>query len=261
MVTHSNPILTKINASIGQLIFNKPEVHNAFDDYFIQSFASSLQALIANSSVSIIMISANGDNFSSGADLHWMANMAQMSNEDNIKDAKLFANLLYNLYNCIKPTICLVQGKAFGGALGIIACCDIAFATTEAIFSFSEVKLGLIPAVISPFIIKSIGSRTAKNLFITGSTFNATQAKAYGLITDVSLPSSLVEDAFDLAQQILKNAPKAVQEAKHLIHTIADKPINIEMINYCANKLAHIRKSTEAQKGIYAFLNKTKPIW
>ena len=184
------------------------------------------------------MLKANGKHFSAGADLAWMQQMAQFSEEENLEDAMVLAKLMYTLNQSPKPTIAMVQGAAFGGGAGLVAACDIAIAATTARFCFSEVKLGLIPAVISPYVVKAIGERDAKALFMSAEIFDAAKALALNLVQHCCPEEHLLEFTLNYAQQISNNAPKQCAPAKKLAAHVADKTIDEELVYYTASLIA-----------------------
>lgn len=254
-------LLTEIQDKICLLTINRVSKHNAFDNILLAQMQKQLDAAIANPEVRVIVLKANGKHFSAGADLAWMQSMAEFSEEENLKDTMVLGNLMYSLNQSPKPTIAMVQGFAFGGGAGLAAACDIAIASASARFCFSEVKLGLIPAVISPYVVKAIGERVAKMLFMSAETFDAARAMSLNLVQHCVPEDELLEFTLKYAKQISNNAPEAVKISKQLAHHVADKKINEELVHYTASLIAHKRVSTEGQQGLKAFLNKETPNW
>lgn len=254
-------IVEKINVIV-MLILNRPEVHNAIDDELIELMISALETIQKDDEIRVVILKANGKSFSAGADVNWMQKMLNYTKEENLNDSQRLATLMNKLYHLNKPTIALVQGAAFGGALGLIACCDIAIAADIATFCLSEVKLGLIPAVISPYVIQAIGVKGFSRYAITAEVFDAATAKELGLINEVVISTTeLTHKAEEIITAILKNSPKAIAAVKSLLHTVHQKPLDETMIQYTAEQIAAIRISNEAQEGLMAFLEKRKPKW
>ncbi len=243
------------------ITLNRTSKHNAFDDQLLKALQRALDEAIEDPQVRCIILKANGKHFSAGADMAWMQRMTLFSEEENIADAMVLAKLMNTLYASPKPTIAIIQGVAFGGGAGLAAACDIAIAADNARFCFSEVKLGLIPAVISPYVIKAIGERAAKALFMSAEIFDAAKAKALGLVQHCVAENKLVDFGLDEAHKISKLAPVAVQEAKQLVEKIADENISPQLMAYTAELIAKKRVSEEGQKGLTAFLNKETPDW
>jgi len=190
-MSEKNLIIEKTANGLGKITLNRIEVHNAFDDKYIEQLTLAIKKLEQDSSVQIIVLAAAGKSFSAGADLNWMKRSANYNQEQNYQDAMQLAQLMHTLYSCKKLTLAIVQGNAFGGGVGLIACCDIVLASEQAKFCFSEVKLGLIPAVISPYIIKTIGARHSRRYFASGELFDATKAKQIQLIHEVFASNEL----------------------------------------------------------------------
>lgn len=246
---------------VASVILNRPEVHNAFDDKLIADILAVLDDLNANDAVRVVVLRSNGKSFSAGADLGWMKRMAQYSFEDNFKDAGELARLMHTLNNLNKPTIALVQGAAYGGAVGLAACCDICIATEKARFCLSEVKIGLSPAVISPFVVAAMGERAARRYFLTAEVFNGEQAVEMGL-AHLHVAQDEMESALeDMTQKLLANSPQSVRRTKELIARVAKGPIDQEMIEYTQRLIAEIRVSEEGQEGLSAFFEKRAPGW
>lgn len=246
---------------VANLILNRPEVHNAFDDQMIAELIRVLDQLAADDKVKVLTLSARGKNFSAGADLNWMRSMAQKNYQQNLDDANELAALMHKLDQFPKPTIALVQGAAFGGAVGLVACCDMALAEQGASFCLSEVKIGLIPAVISPYVMRALGERQCRRYFLTAERFSADSALAMGLLHQVVAAGELESQSETLINSLLQNSPAAVTSAKQLIQHIYQRPINAELIADTTAAIASIRVSAEGQEGLTAFLEKRKPGW
>lgn len=246
---------------VATLTLNRPEVHNAFDDELIKQLILALEKLENNSKVRILVLRSQGKSFSAGADLNWMQRMADYDEIQNYDDAMQLAVLMQKLNEFIKPTIAVIQGSAFGGAVGLVACCDIAIASLSAKFSLSEVRLGLIPAVISPYVLNAIGERAARRYFLSAEIFDAQQACRLGLVHEV-VDSDELENIPDLLiNQLLKAGPKAQEKAKKLIFQVVGKEIDQELISKTATLISEIRATEEGKEGIAAFLEKRPPDW
>lgn len=256
-----NDLLCDIQDTICHLTINRVEKSNAFDDVLLSQMQQQLDAAIANPQVRVLIIKAQGKHFSAGADLDWMQRMAQLTEQENLDDARILGNLMYSLYHCPKPTIAMVQGCAFGGGAGLVAACDIAIAAHSARFCFSETKLGLIPAVISPYVVNAVGSRNASMLFMSAEIFTAQRALEFGLIQHCVADEELSGFTLNYASQIANNAPLAVLSAKQLTREIASRKIDQELMQHTASLIAKQRVSAEGQKGLKAFLMKKTPNW
>ncbi len=254
-------LLTDISGGRATLTLNRPDVHNAFDDALINRLTSELQALDSNPDVRAVVLASLGKSFSAGADLKWMQRMADYSEAENLTDAEALADLMTTLNGLSKPTIARIQGAAFGGGVGLIACCDMAIASKEARFTISEVKLGLIPAAISPYVVAAIGERQARRHVLSAERFDATEAHRIGLVHFVVAPEDLDAAVDDLVQAICSNGPDAVAEAKNLIALVARRPVDDALIAETASRIARIRVSGEGREGLAAFLEKRKPGW
>lgn len=256
-----NNVIVEKNGSIARIILNRPDVHNAFDEALITHLTDVLKKMEADETVKIVVISANGKSFSAGADFHWMKKMASYTYEQNLQDAKALALLMKTLKYLNKPTIAVAQGSAFGGGVGLLACCDIAIAATDAVFALSEVKIGLIPAVISPYVISMIGERAARRYFLTGEKMDAHEAARLGLVTTV-VPGSELESMLEhFIEQILNNSPAAVVAAKNLLNRVTKNPYDDAHEEKNIVAIAEIRVSKEGQEGLNAFLEKRLPQW
>lgn len=249
----------RIEERIATVTLNRPERHNAFDDKVIAELTEALRAVDADSGARLLVLAAAGKSFSAGADLDWMRRMATYAEAENLADAKRLAALLQTLNFMAKPTIAAVQGAALGGGVGLIAACDIVVARPEAAFGLTEVRLGLIPAVISPYVAQAIGERAARRYFLTGERFDAKTALALGLVTEISedLPASVAR----FAEMLLAGGPEALAAAKKLIRRVGRGTINAAMIDDTAERIARTRSGPEAREGIAAFFEKRKPSW
>ncbi len=240
---------------------NRPDVLNAFDDELIASLIGQLEGLGNDDAVRVVVLTGAGKSFSAGGDLNWMQRTASYSEDENLADAAALARLMNALHGLSKPTIARVQGDAYGGGVGLIACCDIAVAVETARFSLSEVKLGLIPAVISPYVIAAIGERQAGRYMLSAEPFDAAEAKRIGLIHEVAAPDALDAAVNGIVESLLANGPKAMAEVKALIRAVAGRPIEASLNADTAGRIARIRASEEGREGVAAFLEKRKPGW
>lgn len=246
---------------VARLTLNRPDVHNAFNDALISRLTECLRRLERDPKVRVVTLAGNGKSFSAGADLNWMQRTAGYSESENVRDAHALARLMETLNRLAKPTLALVHGSAFGGGVGLVACCDIAIAVEEAAFALSEVKLGLIPAVIAPYVIAAIGERAARRYFLTAERFSAEEARRLGLVHRVVAPDRLEDAAHRMLAALLQGGPVAHAEAKDLIFTIADRPRDTKLNEETAHRIARVRAGEEAKEGIAAFLEKRKPRW
>lgn len=254
-------LIYEIQDHVCFITLNRESKHNAFDDKLLAEMQSQFNQAIHNPQVRVIVLKANGKHFSAGADLTWMQRMAHFSEAENVKDALVLARLMFTINQCPKPTIAMIQGCAYGGGAGLAAACDIVIASTTARFCFSEVKLGIIPAVISPYVVKAIGERSAKVLFMSAEVFDAQRAMALNLVHHCEPEDSLLEYTLNYARQISNNAPESVIASKKLAAYVTNKTIDDNLGYYTATLIAQKRVSTEGQKGLNAFLNKETPNW
>jgi methylglutaconyl-CoA hydratase len=242
------------------LTLDRPQLHNAFDDTLIVELIKVLALYKANPQSRLLVLRANGKSFSAGADLNWMQRVAQYSQAENKADAENLAELMFSLYHFPHPTLAVVQGAAFGGGVGLVSCCDIAVASDKASFCLSEVKLGLVPAVISPYVIAAIGTRQAQRYFLSAERFDAQTAYHLGLVQKPCTPEELDNQVTDLINSLLSNAPVALTACKQLIHRV-DASINPELRDYTTSLIAQLRVSPEGQEGLAAFLEKRPAGW
>lgn len=257
----SPPLLIESTGPIARLRLNRPELHNAFDAGLIGELTAALDALAADATVRLVVLEAAGASFSAGADLNWMRGMAQASEADNRDDALALARLMRTLDELPKPTIARVQGAAFGGGVGLVTCCDIAIGVPEAKFGLTESKLGLLPAVISPYIIAAIGSRQARRWFASAESFGADLALQIGLLHQVVAAEQLDTAVQRQVDLLLKAGPVATATAKALVRNVASRIDRDALDAANAALIARLRVSPEGQEGIGAFLDKRSPAW
>lgn len=246
---------------VATVTIKRPEKHNAFDDVVIAKLRDAFDSLAARSDVRVVVLGSEGKSFSAGADLGWMQRMVEYDYGHNMKDAELLAAMLAALHDLPQPTIARIQGAAFGGAVGLVSCCDMAIASEQASFCLSEVKIGLIPATISPYVIKAIGERACKRYFVTAERFSAAEAHRLGLVSEVVSPEQLDARIDALVATLLNNGPVAVREAKDLAISFAGKEISAALIADSCARIAHSRVSEEGQEGLAAFFEKRSANW
>jgi methylglutaconyl-CoA hydratase len=257
-----NSVLVKVDADgIATVILNRPELHNAIDERLIALLGARLAKLDADPAVRVVVLAGSGRSFCAGADLNWMKRMAKYSAKDNLRDARGLTAMLNVLSNLSKPTVARVHGPAYGGGAGIVACCDIAIASREAAFAFSEVRLGLIPAAISPYVVDAVGQRAARRYFLTGERFDAAEAFRIGLVHDIVEEGALNERIGHVLFDLFKGGPHALAAAKDLVRAVARAPLDDAMLDDTARRIAAIRSSAEGREGVSAFLEKRDPKW
>lgn len=254
-------VLIEKDGAIATLWLNRPDLHNAFDDALIAEVTQAIDALAGDASARVVIVAGKGKSFSAGADLAWMKRMAGYSREQNEADANRLAEMLHKLKTMPKPTIAAVQGAAMGGGVGLCAACDIGIAASDAVFALSEAKLGLIPAVISPYVIEAIGARAARRYMLTAERFDAVAAERLGLVSAVVAPDQLMTEARRVADILLQNGPQAVREAKLLVAHVSERPNDASLRAETARRIARLRATDEGREGVAAFLEKRKPGW
>lgn len=256
------PILLDIDArGIATVTMNRPEAHNAFDDALIGTLAEAVADLGGNAKVRVILLKGAGKNFSAGADLKWMRRMSEAPRPESIADAKRLATMLRVIDRVAKPTVAVVQGAAMGGGVGLAAVCDVVIAADNAVFSLSEVRLGLIPATIGPYVVAAIGARQARRYFLTAERFTAEDARRIGLVHEVAAAADLDAVAGRVVDALLGNGPVAVAGAKTLVRDVAGRAVDEAVMDDTAGRIADIRASAEGKEGVAAFLEKRKPNW
>lgn len=257
----SQPLSLQREGAVARLRLERPEVHNAFDDGLVAALTRTLESLTDARDVRVLVLEGAGASFSAGADLHWMRGMAAAGEAENREDALALARLMRTLDAMPMPTIARVHGAAFGGGVGLVACCDIAIGTPDAKFGLTESRLGLLPAVISPYVIAAIGARQARRYFATAEIFDATEALRMGLLHQV-VPTSDLDAAVQRQLDLLaKAAPLAAAQAKSLVRRVAAGGDGASMDVANAELIARLRVSPEGQEGLSAFLGKRKPAW
>ena len=255
------PLIVTHDNGVARVTLDRPEVRNAFDDTLIAALHDALDALDQNDSVRAVVLAGAGTHFSAGADLTWMQRMAAADWESNLRDSAALGALMHRLDTLAPPTIARVQGAATGGGLGLVACCDIAVASERALFALPEVKLGLIPAAIAPYVVNAIGPRAARRYVLTGERFDAATAQALDLVHEV-VPESDLDGRVDaLLAELRGNGPEAMRAAKALLRRVGPGAPDAETRQATAHAIAERRASPEGREGIAAFLNKRTPGW
>ncbi|ATE61584.1 enoyl-CoA hydratase/isomerase family protein [Thauera sinica] len=247
--------------AVATIWMNRPDVFNAFNERLIADLGAACRALDADATARIVVLAGRGRHFSAGADLNWMQRASGYGEAENLADARSFAGMLQALSGMSKPTIARVQGAALGGGTGLAAACDMVVASDDAQFSTSEVRFGIIPAVISPYVLRAIGPRHALRYFQTGEKFRADQARAIGLVSEVVSRDELDAGVAALVEPLLAGGPLAQQAAKQLIAAVCGRPIDAAVAEETATRIARQRATGEAKEGIAAFLQKRPPAW
>jgi len=258
----STPLYIVDDRGVATVTLSQPEIHNAFDDAVIATLSEAFAGIAADRRVKAMVLASTGKSFSAGADLNWMRRMASYNVEQNNADASKLAEMLRRLNTLPVVTIARVQGAAFGGGVGLVSCCDIAVAAPEASFCLSEVKIGLIPATISPYVINAIGERAARRYFTTAEVISADKALELGLVSErVDSAEQLDEAVEQILKSVLRNGPDAMAAAKSLVLDYANRQIDDALIADSSRRIAETRVSSEGQEGLTAFLEKRRPNW
>ena len=253
--------LEKDPRGFATLWLNRPEKNNAFNAEMIRELILALDLIAADKTLRFLLLRGRGRHFSAGADLAWMQASAKLDYNANLNDARELAELMYNL-NALKiPTLAVVQGAAFGGAVGLVSCCDMAIGTDDALFSLSEVRIGLAPAVISPFVVQALGERAARRYALTAERFSGNRARELGLLAEAYPAAELDAQVEAWVANLLLNSPQAMQASKDLLREVASGVLSPPLRRYTENAIARIRVSPEGQEGLNAFLEKRTPAW
>lgn len=253
-------ILYEKKENVAYVMLNRPEVHNAFNDKMINELIEVFDDLKTQDDIRVVVLTGNGKSFCAGADLNWMRRVKDYKYEDNLQESLALSEMFYKMYSLPKPTIALVNGVAIGGGTGLVAVCDVAVAASRAKFSFSEVKLGLVPACISPYVVKKCGEGRCREFFLTGERLTAEKACHAGLVNFVA-PSEEIDNVIEnLVKQLLSSGPAAIAMCKELLSSIPELSLE-EAGKYTAEVIAKLRISDEGQEGMNAFLEKRKPKW
>ncbi|RZT38571.1 enoyl-CoA hydratase/isomerase family protein [Cupriavidus agavae] len=246
---------------LATITLNRPEVRNAFNETVIAELTGAFRALGDTPEVRAIVLTGNGPAFCAGADLNWMKKMAGYSDDENRADALTLAQMLHTVWSCPKPVIARVQGDTYAGGMGLVAACDIAVAVESAHFCLSEARLGLLPATISPYVIRAMGEQASRRYFITAERFDAAEALRLGFVHAVTTPQALDEKVAEIAATLIGNSPNAVRESKRLVQEVSGREIDGDLLADTANRIAAIRASEEGKEGVRSFLEKRAAAW
>ena len=251
----------QVDGAVATITLTQPDIRNAFSDEVIAEITAAFRTAGERPDVRAIVLAAQGPAFCAGANLNWMRRMADYTREENIQDAGLLAEMLRVIYECPKPTIARVQGDVYAGGVGLVACCDIAISADTVHYCLSETKIGLIPATISPYVIRAMGARAAHRYFLTAERFNAAEALRIGFVHEVVAHDQLDAKVGEVLKALLGASPNAVQAAKKLVQDVAEREINAQLIAETVEGIADIRASEEGREGVQSFLAKRKPSW
>lgn len=256
---------TTLNVAVARHVatvtLNRPDVRNAFNEAVIAELTGAFRALGSTADVRAIVLAGNGPAFCAGADLNWMKAMAGYSDDENRADALALARMLHTIWSCPKPVIARIHGDTYAGGVGLVAACDIAVAAEHAHFCLSEARLGLLPATISPYVIRAMGEQAARRYFITAERFDAAQALRLGFVHEVVPGEALDAKVAELTEALVANSPNAVRESKRLVQEIAGRAVDDDLLADTADRIAAIRASAEGREGVRAFLEKRTPSW
>ncbi len=261
MATSASYVTDIIGNGVATVTLQRPDVHNAFDDKMIQRLTLEFAGLSRSPAVRVVVIAAEGKSFCAGADLNWMQRSAEYDYDENLADAQALARMMKTIFDLHKPTVAAVQGNAFGGGVGLLSVCDVVIAEEHAEFALTEVRLGIIPAVISPYVFNAIGPRQARRYMLSAERFDARTAKEIGLVHEVVPSGEAPGRAREFARMMLGNSPKALSEAKNLARYVSGHPINENIVAQTAGHVARVRSSPEGKEGLAAFLEKRNPNW
>lgn len=254
-------IQTKTENAVATITMNRPEVHNAFNEDVIAELTQAFEQAGADDAVRVVVLRGAGKSFSAGGDLNWMRKTADYTYDENVEDAMGLGRLLKTINTLPKPTIALVQGNAFGGGVGLTCCCDIAVAEEGTRFCLSEVRIGLIPSIIAPYVIVAIGERQARRYFMTAERIDARTAQQIGMVHEVAEAGKLDEVGDKIISALMDGAPSAQTRGKKLILDIAKRPVDDDLIRLTSERIAEARASDDGKAGLSAFLSKTEPHW
>ena len=257
----TNALQTTQQGAVLTLTLSRPDIRNAFNDEVIAEITAAFQDAASRADVRAVVLAAEGPAFCAGADLNWMRRMADYSDAENLADAGQLAEMLRVIYECPKPTIACVQGDVYAGGMGLVAACDMAVSVDTAKFCLSEVRLGLIPATISPYVIRAMGARAAHRYFLTAERFDAQEAHRIGLVHAVTSADSLDAKVSEITQALVNASPAAVKACKQLVQDVAGCEISAKLIARTVQGIADSRSSDEGKEGVQSFLQKRKPSW
>ena len=251
----------ELQGAVATIWMNRPELHNAFDEILIAEMTAACIALDDDEDVRVVILAGRGKSFSAGADLNWMKRAANNGLDDNLNDARALAKMLRTIAEMRKPTLARIQGAALGGGMGLAAACDIAVASTKAVFATSEVRFGIIPSAISPYVLRAIGARQAYRYFQSAERIDAMRAYEICLVHEAVEPEQLDARVQEIVGSLLQGGPLSQAAAKDLIRAVSGRPINDTLVDDTAHRIAHLRATPEAREGISAFLDKRTPNW
>jgi methylglutaconyl-CoA hydratase len=254
-------LLVEYESLVATVTLNRPDVRNAFNDEMITEVTEVFNALGTRDDVRCIVLAANGTGFCAGADLNWMRSMADYSRAQNLADAGRLAAMMRTVFECPKPTIARIQGDVYAGGTGLVAACDMAVAVDSAHFCLSEVKLGLLPSTISPYVIRAMGARAAHRYFLTAERFNALEALRIGFVHEVVSSDALDSKVAELSMALVNAGPEAMRLCKKLVQDVAGQDITPDLVNMTIASIADVRVSAEGREGLQSFLQKRKPNW
>ena len=256
-----NALTITNQGALRTLTLSRPDVRNAFNDEVIAELKAAFIDAGLAAEVRCVVLAAEGPAFCAGADLNWMRRMADYTRDENLADAGQLAAMLRAIYECPKPTIARVQGDVFAGGVGLVAACDMAVSVDTATYCLSEVKLGLIPATISPYVIRAMGARASHRYFLTAERFSAAEAHRIGLVHEVVAADALDAKVAELTHALASASPNAVRACKRLVQDVAERDIDDALVAHTVAGIADIRSSDEGKEGVQSFLQKRKPSW
>ena len=253
--------VSRPSAHVARVWLNRPEVRNAFNDEVIAALTRTFEELSKDKDLRVVVLGAHGKAFCAGADLNWMKAMAGYSWEENRADAQRLADMLWTLDQCPVPVVGRVQGDCYAGGMGLASICDVLVAVEGATFCLSEARLGLLPATISPYVIRAMGAQAARRYMVTAERFSAVQAQALGMVHELATPDTLDAKVDEIVTTLINNGPDAARACKALVRDVAGQPISAELRAETARRIADIRASDEGREGLASFLNKRAPAW
>ena len=257
----TNTLEVTVENRVAKVFLNRPEVRNAFNDGVITELAETFTRLGHDPGVRVIVLGGHGKAFCAGADLNWMKSMAGYGWEDNRADATRLAEMLWAIYSCPLPVVGRLHGDCYAGGMGLAACCDVLVAAEGMHFCLSEARLGLLPATISPYVMRAMGEQAARRYFITAERFGAAQARDMGFVHELVAPDALDAKVDEIVALLVANGPAAVKACKRLVQDFVGREITLDLRVETARRIADIRASDEGREGVQAFLNKREPAW
>ncbi len=253
--------LIRPSPHVAEVWLNRPDVRNAFNDEVIAELTQIFAQLARDAQLRVVLLSGRGKAFCAGADLNWMRAMADYSWDQNREDAQRLADMLWTLDQCPVPVVGRIQGDCYAGGLGLAAICDVLVASRHATFCLSEARLGLLPATISPYVVRALGVQASRRYFVTAERFSAAQAQALGLVHELCEPEALDAQVAEIVAALVANGPAAVKACKQLVRDVAGQPLTEALRGETARRIADIRASSEGKEGLQSFLGKRPPNW